>query len=150
MHTGPDSPTAKETPSRITHFTEPVIALAVRLSGLQEHHQPRVVQHGQRDPLDPRARRWAGRQDEGLLFFALAGEGSLHVVGQDRVGNKGMGLLTRMDHERLEVFPLRDLPFDAAESGVSFQAQSASSVQDPLVRPRSTWPTPRQPPTSEP
>src|SRR3954462_9204761 len=50
---------------------------------------------------------------------------------------------------------LRYLPFStatssAAESLVSFQAQLDFSSQEPLVLPRSTWPVPRQLPTSEP
>ena len=47
----------------------------------------------------------------------------------------------------LRYLPVLTVISSPAESLVSFQVQSADSLQNPRGRPRSTWPTPRHEPT---
>ncbi len=148
---GYDSPAGEGDPlAGVADLAEPGEGVALGVLGLQQDEQAGVVQRVDRDPAHSAGRGLGvGRQDQPLpVPRRLAGEGAGRAVGEGRLEDERPGALPGRSTPALRYLPVLTVISSPAESLVSFQAQSADSLQNPRARPRWTCPTPRHDPTS--
>ena len=119
--------------ARVADLAEPREGVTLGILGLQKNEHAVVVQRVYRDPAHSAGRGLGvGGQDQAFpVPNRLSGKRAGRAVGEGRVEDERSGAFPGRRTPALRYLPVLTVISSPAESLVSFQAQSADSLQNP-------------------